>query len=113
MLDPDYVYRSFSDPTYWWGFVTIEDDYVGCFTITIDYEHRTAYMRGLNNVPEYQGQGIGSEILSQLVVRCQEAGVRDIQLVSARNKASFYEKRGFRTRAADSPGMELADENCK
>jgi ribosomal protein S18 acetylase RimI-like enzyme len=33
-------------------------------------------------LPEYQGQGIGGEILAKLVEKCQEAGVRDIQLFS-------------------------------
>ena len=37
-------------------------------------------------LPEYQGRGIGGTILGRLVKCCLEAGVRDIQLFSARGK---------------------------
>ncbi|MFC1484594.1 GNAT family N-acetyltransferase [Candidatus Neomarinimicrobiota bacterium] len=57
--------------------------------------------------PEYQGQGIGSNLLRELLVRCREAGLRDIQLFCARGQAGFYEKHGFRTRPEDAPGMQL------
>lgn len=57
-------------------------------------------------LPEYQGQGIGGEILEKLVERCKEAGVRDIQLFCARGKQEFYERRGFVARPDDAPGMQ-------
>jgi GNAT superfamily N-acetyltransferase len=56
--------------------------------------------------PQYQGKGIGAEILKRLVGSCEAANIRDIQLFSARGKREFYEKRGFRSRANDAPGME-------
>jgi GNAT superfamily N-acetyltransferase len=58
--------------------------------------------------PECQRKGIGSEILSRLVRKCREAGIRDIQLFCAWGKRSFYEHRGFRARAEDAPGMEYS-----
>ena len=57
-------------------------------------------------LPEYQGWGIGGELLGKLVERCHEAGVRDIQLFCARGKRAFYEKRGFVARPDDAPGMQ-------
>jgi GNAT superfamily N-acetyltransferase len=57
-------------------------------------------------LPAYQGQGIGGEILSRLVEKCLQHGVRDIQLFCARGKRSFYEKRGFVARPDDAPGMQ-------
>ena len=57
-------------------------------------------------LPDYQGQGIGGEILEALVKKCQETGVRDIQLFCARGKRHFYEKRGFQARPDDAPGMQ-------
>ena len=59
-------------------------------------------------LPEYQGRGIGGEILEKLVDKCQEAGVRDIQLFCAAGKREFYEKRGFVARPNDAPGMQHA-----
>jgi GNAT superfamily N-acetyltransferase len=59
-------------------------------------------------LPEYQGRGIGGEILENLVDKCQEASVRDIQLFCAAGKREFYEKRGFVVRPNDAPGMQYA-----
>jgi len=58
-------------------------------------------------LPEYQRKGIGTAILSRLMERCTEAGIRDIQLFSARGKAGFYEKNGFSRRPDDAPGMQI------
>ncbi len=58
-------------------------------------------------LPDYQGRGIGTMILTRLVTRCQERGIRDIQLFCARGKRPFYEKNGFESRADDAPGMQL------
>jgi GNAT superfamily N-acetyltransferase len=58
-------------------------------------------------LPEYQGRGIGTMILNQLVDRCQAIGIRDIQLFCARGKRGFYEKNGFEARPDDAPGMQL------
>jgi GNAT superfamily N-acetyltransferase len=60
--------------------------------------------------PDYQGQGIGGEILERLVKKCQETGVRDIQLFCAYGKREFYEKRGFVARPEDAPGMQYVRE---
>ena len=57
--------------------------------------------------PEYQGQGIGAEILKMLVAKCNAHQIRDVQLFSAKGKVGFYEKYGFVKRADDSPGMQL------
>lgn len=57
-------------------------------------------------LPECQGKGIGSQILNRLVEHCEQAGICDIQLFSARGKREFYEKRDFVARPADAPGMQ-------
>ena len=59
-------------------------------------------------LPSYQGRGIGSHILEQLVARCRNAGIRSIQLFAAHGKAGFYERHGFFPRHPESPGMELS-----
>lgn len=63
-------------------------------------------------LPEYQRQGIGSRILEMLVTRCQEQGIRRIELLSARGKRHFYEKHGFVARPEDGPGMQLRIEQA-
>ena len=59
----------------------------------------------------YREQGIGTEILTRLVRKCQEERIPDIQLFSARGMRSFYEQRGFRARDDDAPGMEYTGGN--
>jgi len=57
--------------------------------------------------PNYQSQGIGKEVMDKLVAKCKKHKIRDIQLFSAKDKAGFYEKLGFKNRANHSPGMEM------
>lgn len=57
-------------------------------------------------LPEYQGQGIGGQILEHLIQKCREAGIHDIQLFCARGKRGFYEKYGFVARPDEGPGMQ-------
>ncbi len=58
-------------------------------------------------LPDHQGQGIGTLILSRLVSRCREQNLRDIQLFCAKGKRAFYEVNGFEARPDDAPGMQL------
>ena len=62
-------------------------------------------------LPEYREQGIGAEILRRLVETCRDAGIRDVQLFAARGRREFYERRGFRARAEESPGMDYKGED--
>jgi GNAT superfamily N-acetyltransferase len=57
-------------------------------------------------LPEYQGQGIGAQILSRILAHCREAGIHKVELFSAKGKAPFYEKYGFHVRPVEQPGMD-------
>lgn len=57
--------------------------------------------------PGYRRRGLGSEVLSRLLARCREAGIRDVQLFCARGKKPFYVRHGFESRPDDAPGMQL------
>ena len=56
--------------------------------------------------PDYQGQGIGAEIMRRIIEKCLEAQIGTIQLFSAAGKQGFYEKLGFAVRAPDASGMQ-------
>jgi N-acetylglutamate synthase-like GNAT family acetyltransferase len=58
--------------------------------------------------PDYRERGIGTEILDRLVAACRAAGIRDVQIFAAKGRRGFYERRGFRARADDSPGMDYS-----
>jgi GNAT superfamily N-acetyltransferase len=77
---------------------------VGFGRVMSDSIHALIY--DLIVAPDYQRQGIGGEILEQLVRRCQEAHIRDIQLFSARGRREFYERHAFAARPDDAPGMQ-------
>ena len=57
--------------------------------------------------PDYQSKGLGSRLLDKLVSKCKKNKIRDIQLFSAKDKYSFYEKFGFEKRPDNAPGMQL------
>lgn len=56
--------------------------------------------------PDYQNTGIGGKILDKLVEKCTKHQIRDIQLFCAKGYSGYYEKRGFKKRPDDAPGME-------
>jgi len=58
-------------------------------------------------LPEYQGNGIGRQILKLITDVCFKHEIRDIQLFSAKGKAGFYEKFGYKRRPEKGPGMEI------
>lgn len=66
-----------------------------------------AFILDMIVAPDRQDRGIGSEILKRLVAQCRSAGIRDIQLFSAKGKSGFYKKHGFRLRPEDAPAMEI------
>jgi ribosomal protein S18 acetylase RimI-like enzyme len=55
---------------------------------------------------DFQRQGIGTRIVDMLVKKCLEANIHDIQLFSAPDKQSFYERLGFKVRPSNAPGMD-------
>lgn len=57
--------------------------------------------------PTYQNQGLGKQIIEQLLSKCKESGIQSIQLFSAKGKQNFYKKLGFEEREQDAPGMSL------
>ncbi len=84
-----------------------EDKLVGFGRVVTDFVLH-AMIFDMIVLPDYQGRGIGTMILTRLVNRCSERGIRDIQLFCAKGKRAFYEKNGFEARPEDAPGMQHA-----
>ncbi|MFS0782094.1 GNAT family N-acetyltransferase [Bacillus sp. 1P06AnD] len=57
--------------------------------------------------PDYQTKGIGTKIMNALIKKCDQEGIKWIQLFCAKGKEHFYKKLGFIPRDADAPGMSL------
>jgi len=60
-------------------------------------------------MPARQNRGIGTEILTRLVKKCQESNIKRVWLFAAPEKARFYEKHGFFIRPDEAPGMQLGE----
>ncbi len=58
-------------------------------------------------IPKYQGKGIGSNLLDQLLDHCRSEGLRIVWLFSVPGKMAFYERYGFIRRPEDAQGMQL------
>ncbi|WP_440945635.1 GNAT family N-acetyltransferase [Methanosarcina sp. T3] len=58
-------------------------------------------------MPDRQNMGIGTEILTRLVKKCQESNIGRVWLFAAPGKAQFYERHGFFIRPDEAPGMQL------
>ena len=103
--DADALYRAISSS---WYVVSAynNDDLVG-FGRVISDGVLYALICDLIVKPPYQEQGIGSQILEQLIEKCHRDKIRVIWLFSARGKSAFYEKFGFLERPVDAPGMQL------
>jgi ribosomal protein S18 acetylase RimI-like enzyme len=82
------------------------DKLIGFGRVISDGVHH-AFIVDLMIHPDYQNQGLGSQLLNRLVSKCQESKIKDIQLFSAKDKSGFYEKLGFEKRPENAPGMQL------
>ena len=108
-LNPDDLYLALKNS--WFMVCAVENERLVGFGRIICDGMVHALILDLIVHPEFQQKGIGGEILERLVIKCQEFKIRDIQLFSAKGKASFYEKRGFVLRKEDAPGMEFSHQN--
>ena len=57
--------------------------------------------------PDYQGKGVGKNLIQALVKYCEQKGIRWVQLFCAQGKQPFYKKLGFTVRDREAPGMTL------
>lgn len=83
------------------------DRIVGMGRMLFDFGY-TAYLGDVIVRPEYQGQGIGRQIVQRLIDRTMEAAKEDDKimfiLVAAKDKEPFYEKFGFIRRPNEFSG---------
>ena len=84
---------------------------VGMGRVLFDYGY-TAYLGDVIVRPDYQGKGIGTEIVNRLVTRTMEAAEEDDKIMfilgAAKGKERFYEKFGFRERPNDFSGSGMS-----
>ena len=84
---------------------------VGMGRMLFDYGY-TAYLGDVIIRPEYQGQGIGTEIVTRLKDRVMEAAETGDKIMfilgAAKGKEAFYEKFEFKVRPNDFSGSGMS-----
>lgn len=84
---------------------------VGMGRVLFDFGY-TAYLGDVIVRPEYQGKGIGTEIVNRLLARTMEAAEDGDKIMfilgAAKGKEAFYEKFGFRERPNDFSGSGMS-----
>lgn len=105
----DELYRAICNS---WYYVSIYHDtrLIGFGRIISDGIYQTLIC-DVMVLPEYQNHGVGAKIMETLLNKCDEKGIKWVQLLSAGGKQGFYEKFGFTARDAGSPGMTLFFDN--
>lgn len=84
---------------------------VGMGRVLFDFGY-TAYLGDVIVRPEYQGKGIGTEIVNRLVARTMEAAEEGDKIMfilgAAKGKEAFYEKFGFKERPNNFSGSGMS-----
>ncbi|MBR6537878.1 MAG: GNAT family N-acetyltransferase [Lachnospiraceae bacterium] len=84
---------------------------VGMGRMLFDFGY-TAYLGDVIIRPEYQGQGIGTEIVTHLKDRVMEAAEPGDKIMfilgAAKGKEGFYEKFGFKVRPNEFSGSGMS-----
>ena len=84
---------------------------VGMGRALFDYGY-TAYIGDILVHPQYQGMGIGTKIVKQLMDMTMDAAQKDDQIMfilgAAKGKEGFYEKLGFSKRPNEAAGCGMS-----
>ena len=88
-LSPSELFRAVSSN--WYAVSAFDGDRLVGFGRVVSDGMLHAMIYEMIVLPEYQGMGIGAQILHMLVQKCLEGNIRDIQLFCARGKRGFYE----------------------
>jgi len=103
-INPQYI-NSFkameSAPMFRKGFEVMIKDSEICIAFTvawIDQESNTALIEPMSVWPEYQGKGLGKQLVLEVLRRLKSAGINTVYVESYNdNRKAFYNKCGFST----------------
>jgi len=82
---------------------------IGMARIITDYGY-VVYIADVVVLPEYQGKGIGGELMTRVMAYIDDiitTGRKYVVLMAAKGKEEFYEKYGFMKRPTDSHGCGM------
>ena len=80
------------------GYQVIEQDKVKVGTIWIEYESDQHTLKEIQILPEFQNQGIGTDLLKSEIIAAKKANVPiRLRLLNTNPAQSLYQKLGFKT----------------
>lgn len=104
-LSKDEVYKTLKNSWYY-VFAYSRDSLIGCVRVICD-RHMHALILDMIVDENYRFMGVGSKLIENILQKCKEEKIRDVQLFSSKGSYEFYEKNGFERRPEDAPGMEI------
>ncbi|MGB0524766.1 MAG: GNAT family N-acetyltransferase [Flammeovirgaceae bacterium] len=80
-----------------WHFVALADEQlVGCVVLRpLDQQVARVQLMQMAVSEQFQGQGIGKQLVHQLLGFCAEEGIREVVCHARENAINFYSKLGF------------------
>jgi ribosomal protein S18 acetylase RimI-like enzyme len=90
--------ESFADQTCLVASPTDEPDEIAAVAnVGFNHGHQKAWIAGIATHPDYQGQGIGSEMMERIEEEARNRHLASLALYSVQQEKtiSFYNKRGF------------------
>ena len=80
-----------------WHFVAVkEKQVIGCVVLVrLDQEATTSQLIQMAVETEYQGRGIGRELVKELISFAREKEVKEIQIHAREDVTDFYKRLGF------------------
>lgn len=103
--EKDFLFNAINNS--WYTISAYDGDNLIGFGRVISDGYLHAFIADLIVSPNYQGKGIGKNILQYLVDYTQKKGIFDIQLFCAQGKKEFYLKNNFVERSEGAPGMQF------
>lgn len=93
-LYPDRLVQDYVPATKFFFVAEIDKKIVGCCALEI-YSKKIAEIRSLSVHPDYQGQGIATELVAACVSRAEKKRIKEVLAITGAVK--LFEKSGFST----------------
>jgi len=80
------------------GVLTNKEAFEDCFFTDIEEQDpsgRNIMLLGLEVLPQYQGQGIGTQLMKAYLKQAKANNIKKVYLTCLKEKISYYEKLGF------------------
>jgi len=104
--DPQQMEKSVLTQSEWFVARDSDKTLLGIGRVITDYV-RYAFIVDIIIKEEYQGRGIGKQIMNDVIALCRSLGIDSVNLWPSEGKVPFYEGLGFYALPTTQPHMKL------